>query len=194
MTEPKYKLETSAIEQIAAALDPLDQEARLRVFKYCAGVFNIKSNLDEKDDESTEDLGSENEHKDSNSPKMMERKAPLHHGKVIDIRSFAEEKKAHKDIDRAAVVAYFLSQMAPAADRTNAIGTEEIKDYFIQAGYELPSEARFTLQNAKNAGYFKNIGHGKYQLTSVGHNLVAHRLPSSATVTTPKTKTTKKKK
>jgi Transmembrane secretion effector len=35
-----------------------------------------------------------------------------------------------------------------------------------------------TLTNAKNAGYLNALERGRFKLNPVGHNLVAHKLPS----------------
>jgi hypothetical protein len=78
----------------------------------------------------------------------------------------------------AALVAYYLKHLAPAEDRKEAISREDIEKYFGQGGFPLPEKPQFTLTNAKNAGYFDSAGTGLYRLNPVGHNLVAHNLPS----------------
>ena len=97
--------------------------------------------------------------------------------KVQDIRSFSEEKVPKSASERAAVVAYFLSEMALANDRKDSINQEDITKYFKQAKFPLPSSPAMTLVHAKNAGYFEAEAPGQYRLNAVGYNLVAHRLP-----------------
>jgi len=97
--------------------------------------------------------------------------------KIADIRSFKEEKKPSTDIEMAAVVAYYLANLAPDELKKDTISTSDVTKYFDQAGYPLPSLARNTLPNTKNAGYLDSAGHGKYKLNPVGHNLVVHNLP-----------------
>jgi hypothetical protein len=95
-----------------------------------------------------------------------------------DIRSFATLKAPKTLNEKVAVMAFFLSQMAGPAERRDYITSEDIKPYFIQADFELPTgPANMTLTNAKNAGYLNALERGQYRLNSVGHNLVAHKLP-----------------
>ena len=76
----------------------------------------------------------------------------------------------------AALVAYYLKNHAPLGERKDSIATADIEKYFVQAGYPLPKSPRFTLSNAKNAGYFDPAERGFFKLNPVGHNLIAHGL------------------
>jgi hypothetical protein len=77
-----------------------------------------------------------------------------------------------------AVLAYYLANLAPPHERRDYIVPDDIKKYFPQANFELPTGSpNVTLVNAKNAGYLDGIGAGKYRLNPVGHNLVTHKLP-----------------
>jgi hypothetical protein len=78
--------------------------------------------------------------------------------------------------EMAALVAFYVSELAPVGERNQAIAKADIEKYFKSAGFKLPANAHFTLVNAKNAGYLDAIGGGKYKLNPVGYNLVAHRL------------------
>jgi hypothetical protein len=78
----------------------------------------------------------------------------------------------------ALVLAYYLAHLAPAHERRDHIVADDIKKYFPQANFELPTGSPGgTLVNAKNAGYLDGSGGGKYRLNPVGHNLVTHKLP-----------------
>ena len=77
----------------------------------------------------------------------------------------------------AALVAYFLSEMAREADRKDAIGTPDLEKYFKQAGFRLPKVISKVLPNAAAAGYFEAVGNGLYRLNAIGYNLVVHGLP-----------------
>jgi len=96
----------------------------------------------------------------------------------------------------AALIAYYLSELAPEDDRRDAIGTEDLRKYFRQANYPLPGAIQYTLGNAASAGFFESAGRGQYRLTAVGYNLVAHGLPSADDATVrarrPVRKATKK--
>jgi len=85
----------------------------------------------------------------------------------------------------AALVAYYLSEAAPEGVRKQTINTDDIKTYFKQAPFKLPSRPEQTLLNAKNAGYFDSVGGGQYKLNPVGYNLVVHNLPASGVGTAP---------
>ena len=77
--------------------------------------------------------------------------------------------------EMAALVAYYVSELAPAGDRQSEISKTDIERYFKSAGFSLPADAGFTLVNAKNAGYLE-AGSGQYKLNPVGYNLVVHRM------------------
>ena len=77
----------------------------------------------------------------------------------------------------AAIVAYYLAELAPSNQRKTEIAKADITKYFKQAAYKLPTRPEQTLPNAKAAGYFDGVGRGKYRLNPVGHNLVVHNLP-----------------
>jgi len=81
----------------------------------------------------------------------------------------------------AAVVAFYLSELAPEPERKDFITTADIKRYFKLANFPLPKEPKYTLGNARQAGYFDPTSEaGSLRLNPVGYNLVAHRLPASA--------------
>jgi hypothetical protein len=84
-----------------------------------------------------------------------------------------------------AVVAYYLAHLAPPGERSDTIGPDDIKKYFLQAIFPLPkAPPGMTLVNTKNAGYLDARGNGRYSLNAVGHNLVAHKLPLAADAST----------
>ncbi len=97
-------------------------------------------------------------------------------------------------MEMVAIVAYYLSELAPEEDRKDTIVTKDITKYFNQAGHPLPTGPQFTLPNAKAAGYFESVGHGKYTLNPVGHNLVAHSIPRAQGENTPAFPRKKRKK
>ena len=54
----------------------------------------------------------------------------------------------------AALVAYYLSELAQASSGRTPSRAESRKDLFRQAGFRLPKSPRQTLPNAQAAGYF----------------------------------------
>lgn len=97
----------------------------------------------------------------------------------MDIRTLKEQKRPSSANEMAALVAYYLAELAPMAERTSEVTKEHMEKYFKQAGFPLPRSIRILLHNAKNAGYFDSAGEGKFRLNPVGYNLVAHNLPRS---------------
>lgn len=104
---------------------------------------------------------------------------------INDIRSLKEHKKPRSANEMAALVAYYLAELAPANHRKSEIGIDDITTYFKQAGYPLPAVLRNTLVHAKASGYFDSTSHGFYKLNPVGHNLVVHGLPSTGNDSKP---------
>lgn len=97
--------------------------------------------------------------------------------RVTDIRALKEEKRPSTANEMAAVVAYYLQELAPPEERKREVDVQDVVEYFKQAGFPLPTATKQILHNAKAAGYFKAVGGGKFTLNPVGHNLVAHSLP-----------------
>jgi hypothetical protein len=114
---------------------------------------------------------------------------PAHHAHTppstpTDLRSLREQKQPESANQMVAVMAYYLENYAPADQRRDYIKQEDIKKYFPQANFELPTGPHgVTLVNAKNGGYLDMVGAGKYRLNPVGHNLVTHKLPRGDSAT-----------
>lgn len=108
--------------------------------------------------------------------------APPSHGsgqRPPDIRALKESKKPASAKEMACVVAYYLQELAPEADRKNAISTEDLEKFFKQAGFPLPRKMEQVLVDAKRSGYFDSSSRGQYALNAVGYNLAAHNLPKT---------------
>jgi hypothetical protein len=164
MTVEKNDKELIAIKTIIDALNSLDDLARQRVLSYVFERLNIA-----KDKGGIIPSGGILlPQPPPGSPKF---------GTVQDIRTLKEEKSPKTDKEMAAIVAYYLMEVAPPGEKRDYVTNEDIEKYFKQAGYELPKHIRMTLITAKNAGYFDQIGPSKYKLNPVGYNLVVHNLP-----------------
>jgi hypothetical protein len=95
----------------------------------------------------------------------------------LDIRSFFNSKQPATDVEAAAVTAYFYKYVAPENDRRESINSNVLQEAFRMARRPLPKVVRYTLQNARNAGYLDTTGGGgEYRLNAVGYNLVEHTL------------------
>lgn len=163
--------ELQAIKAVASALEPFAEDARLRILQYATQHLGISAGAAASHSSSSA-KGSE-----PSSIGIQSSVNPQH--KAVDIRTLRSEKQPKTDIHMAAVVAYYLAELASDEDRKEAIAAADISKYFKQAGHPLPKQPRFTLQNARNAGYFDSAGFGAFRLNAVGHNLVAHGLPKS---------------
>jgi len=97
----------------------------------------------------------------------------------VHIKVLKEKKKPRSASEMAALVAYFLANVAPEADRKDRITTKDVETYFKIAEFPL-TKTQFTLPNAKAAGYLDAVGGGAYKLNAVGHNLVVHSMPRGA--------------
>jgi hypothetical protein len=155
--------ELKAISTIVDALRPLSEKERQRVLEYVAGRFGIPL-LEE-----TASLP----HSYPGTTAPVPQQVPL---RISDIRSLKEAKAPKSANEMAALVAYYVSELAPADQRSKQINKGDIERYFKTAGFRLPADAAFTLVNAKNAGYLDTAGAGQYTLNPVGYNLVVHRM------------------
>ena len=152
--------ELKAMNAIVAALSPLRDEQRSRVLDYVLSRFGVTA-LRSNPTVQGSALASE---------------APPRTGQVHDIRSLKEAKAPRSANEMAALVAYYLSELAQEGEKKSTIGKADVEKYFKTGGFRLPADATFTLVNAKNAGYLDSAGGGQYKLNPVGYNLVAHRM------------------
>jgi hypothetical protein len=161
----KADKELNAIAAIIKSLDGLDGESIQRVFNYVFGRLSINrpTQLSVAIPASPSSGGHE----------VIEQT----HSRRPSIRDLKDEKKPESSNQMAALVAYYLSEIAPSAEHKDAITTADLEKYFKQAGFKLPQSIPQTLANATAAGYFDGEGNGKYRLNAVGYNLVVHALP-----------------
>src|SRR5712691_8688550 len=164
--------ELQAMRAVLGALVPLKREGRTRDLDYVLNRLGISS-----------EAGIPVASGSSYSPGSVEKSPQIPSARVANIRSLKEEKAPRSANEMAALVAYYLAELAP--ERKQSINADDIKKYFLEAHYELPNSRSQLLVNAKNAGYLESAGTGQYRLNSVGYNLVMHKLPSSSSSGTP---------
>jgi hypothetical protein len=159
---PSKDKELAAIGSIIALLTPLDDGERGRVIEYVLKRMQLSTlpAVSGIDQEETETSAS------STRP-------------VTDIRSLTAEKQPRSATEMVALVAYYLSELAPQGEKADTVNSETIRRYFKMAGFPLPSVLRNVLPNASAAGYLVNVSRGEYRLNPVGYNLVVHGLPRS---------------
>jgi hypothetical protein len=147
-----------AIDELIQALEPLDDASRVTAIQAACGHLKIAL--------------------------AAGARAPgpsLHAPAPISETTLREEKQPSTASEMAALVAYYLAELASQSERAPHVTAEDVLKYFKQAGFPLPKARAMLLPNAKNAGYFDSLGDGKYRLNPVGYNLVAHNLPRSGT-------------
>lgn len=168
MSEQNPDLELNAIQTILSALEPLEEEARQRVITYILQRMKLPI--------STGNLS--NRIADVSIASNIPATTLIPVLAVTDIRTLKTQKNPRFANEMAALVAYYLAELAPVEDRKVTIDKDDIEKYFNQADFPLPKVSKQTLINAATAGYLDSIGNGKYKLNPVGHNLVVHGLPS----------------
>lgn len=162
MSEPVDQ-EIAAIKAVLSALGPLSEKARVSVLEYVIKRLELPAGSGLQ----TSPLQPHQTHQDLTSNE----KPPAH------IKDFKNQKKPRSANEMAAIVAYYLSNLASEKNRKATINQKDIEIYFKIAEFPLPEQVRVTLVNAKNAGYFDSAGNGEYRLNAVGHNLVVHSMP-----------------
>lgn len=152
-----------AIDQIIHALSQLDEKSRTTAIRAACEHLKIKppEGLDAPERKSGDGPGG--------APSAAAR----------DIKELREQKNPSSANEMAAVVAFYLSEIATGDERRSDVDLEDMVKYFKQAKFPLPKKPQFLLTNTKNAGYFDSSERGKFKLNPVGYNLVAHNLPRS---------------
>ena len=166
----KEKSLGQAIDELIQALEPLDESSRLTAIRAACEHLKIGFPSGEKPlTVVTPALPPIKEASVSQPPR------------VADIQTLRDERQPSSASEMAAVVAYYLAELAGPNERKAEVTVEDVLRYFKQARYPLPKARAMLLPNAKNAGYFDSLGDGKYRLNPVGYNLVVHNLPRSGT-------------
>jgi len=179
--------ELNAINAVVAALGPLKEEQRLRALEYVLRRFNAVALQ-----AAPVAVASPAFQPIASAPSAPHASgAP---GVMMDIRTLKETKQPKSANEMAALVAFYLSEIASTVERKQEIDKTDIERYFKLANFRLTAKAGQTLVNAKNAGYLDaGGGTGQYKLNPVGYNLVAHRMGSGEAEPRRRQKTTRNK-
>jgi len=161
----KLDAEIKAIKTLVAVLEPLEPDVRIAVLDYVLKRLNI--NLPASSGFVSPSL--------ANLARSVSE--PTASPPAIHIKTLKEQKQPKSAIEMAAIVAYYLSHIAPEKDRKEKITLKDLETQFKIADFKLPTKPQFTLANTKNAGYLDSAGGGAYKLNPVGYNLVVHSLP-----------------
>ncbi len=155
--------EIDALRTILSALTGLEQASRVRVLALVDQYYRSATTLGTPTDQRLPE---------TQLPTLLPTPP-----QQTDIRSLKDNKRPGNAVEMAALVAYYLAELAPESEQTKALTRALLTKYFKQASYPLPKHPNMTLVHAKNAGYLDSAGSGSYQLNPVGYNLVAHGLP-----------------
>jgi len=168
--------EIAALTTLIKALEPLKSDQRIRVLSFVFHKLNIRMpDFDSRERQESELAVALGTDLDTKPAQSSDTRTPT------DIRSLKDLKKPRTANEMAALVAYYLEHVAVGGERRDFITADDIKPYFNQAGFPLPSgPAAMTLTNAKNAGYLNARARGQYHLNPVGYNLIAYKLPVDA--------------
>ena len=190
--EEKINLESEgkAIQDISKILKPLNTVSKKKVIEYVFKRLGLNQDLDylsnatpEKSPVSEISSLQQNKHLTKNNQR-----------EVLDVRSFADQKKPKTTSEKLALVGYYLSELAKGDEKTEQFNAKDIEKYFKQAGFRLPANIPGELSRAKNAGYIEKVKKGIYKLNPVGYNLIVHTLPgqSNSKIAKPRKKLTNK--
>ena|SRR5262245_18755 len=169
MSDQELDAELRAIAILLGALEPLSNEARLNVVTYVFRRLGI---------EFAPAAVRQGMHGPPDAGPGERPPFDPDAAGIIDIRSFKEEKQPKTASEMVAVAAYYLAHLAPPDERRDYIVADDIRRYFLQAVFPLPSAPpHMTLVNAKNAGYLDARERGQYRLNPVGYNLITNKLP-----------------
>jgi hypothetical protein len=174
--------EVEAIKTVLGALTPLTPDARGNVLEYVLKRFGFSY--------PSAAVGSTTLLAGSGPSQILVPQSSA--GLLTHIKDLKTEKKPRSANEMAALVAYFLANVAPQEQRKPNVNTKDIETYFKIAEFPLPEQIKMTLPNAKNAGYFDAVGDGEYRLNAVGHNLVVHSMPRGAGSSEPSKRSRKK--
>ena len=180
MTTSATPDDLDALRTILETLEPFDNTDRERILRWTMEKLGVKASTSIESPSGTTSTGTP-------LPSVLG-------GQNQDIKTFVSSKNPQSDNQLSAVVAYYYKFEAPQKDRKDAITTDDVLNVCRLAGLARPKRPAQTLVNAHSAGLLdKGTDRGTYQINSVGENLVAVSLPSSAGSTPTKRKKSDKK-
>jgi len=177
MAQSKLSL-GQAIDQIITALEGLETDSRKTAVETVCAHLKImlpQASLGRVPERPTPPIRSDTS--DQGNGEAVNK--TLQPARQTDIRSLRSEKNPKSAREMACVVAFYLQELAPEAERKDSIATADLEKYFKQANFKLPEKIAQVLPDAKGSGYFDSATRGAYKLNAVGYNLVAHKLTAT---------------
>jgi hypothetical protein len=156
--------ELQVLAQVMAALKPLSDDARARLFRTLATFFEIP----------TRDTSATSKHSLVSPGTVVE--APLFsEDRSISAKQFIFDKKPSTDVERVTCLAYYLSHYRA----TPHFKTLELSKLNTEAAQIKFSNAAVAVDNAAKAGFLVPASKGQKQISSVGE-LYVQALPDRA--------------
>jgi hypothetical protein len=178
------KEEVEALGEVLERLTPLSGPSRERVIEYVIGALDISIGA-KRPDAAPRPV--------SLSPSVEPPSTAVPPSQSVhDIRTLRDSKQPGSALEMAALVGYYLADLAPEDDRKTSVDALDLERLFKQAGFPLPARIGNVLPNAAGAGYFDGVERGKYRLNPVGYNLVTHGLPPGQSARVPVKRTSRK--
>jgi hypothetical protein len=177
MNAPAKRTIGQAIDQVISALADLEDREKQTVISTVCGYLGLIDSRGASPFPVTAAPGPQHAPNESRFQVTGPAPAQAPAARGIDIRAFKEDKQPESARQMACVVAFYLMELAPDAERKETVSAGDVEKYFKQANYKLPKQLEQLLIDCKKAGYFESISRGEYKLTRVGYNLVAHSLP-----------------
>lgn len=163
----KIDLEIDAIKTIFKTLQELDDDVRSNVIEYVLKRLGYATSQNSNNKDNPDVRNNSNSENNSGSLDGIQH-----------IKQFKEAKQPKSAQEMTVLIAFYLQYIAEESKRKDKVSVGDVETWFRIADYPLPGgEMRFTLKNAKNAGYLDSVGNGEYKLNAVGYNLIKHNLP-----------------
>lgn len=179
MTKPADEYDAQRI--IVEALKEFDPKVQDRIIRYVKEIIGLSQ--DTKATITTLNV----------SPPASDLQVSAQSGPTKDIKSFVTSKNPKSDVQFATTIAYYYQFEAPSDKRKNAINSGDLRDACrLVVRYRLKEPGQ-TLRNANMLGFLDKKERGTFAINTVGENLVAMTLPTSAQTTSKKAKTHFKK-
>ena len=157
-------------KKVADLLNPIGKERQQKILRWVAENFEVAIAAAPAAAAPDQPAGSQGRGQITPTPR------------ATNIKSFVDAKNPKSDNQFAAVVAYYYAFEAPPDERRETITADLLRDAARLAQRKRLGTPSMTLAHAKSRGYLDAADRGQYRINSVGENLVAMALPSSAAV------------
>ncbi len=183
MDAPKDDLE--AVRAVVDAIKDFKSDDQLRIFRWAAEKLGLPQPF-------ASSVPPPSPGAPSGVLPQPARIAPPPPAGTKDIKAFIAEKDPKKDVQIAAVVAYYHRFEAPPSERKDAINKDDLQEAMRLSGKPRFKNPRQTLANAHILGLLdRGAEKATFTLNSVGENLVAMTLPGTGN-SSPRPKRAKK--